>query len=170
MMKCLMKLAQGIVSAWPRVPQEVWTSRVREPIVGYGGWRGITRKDGKLWMNRHVNDPYVKASKQLDYRSRAAFKLLELDARYSLLKPPMKVLEVGSAPGSWTQVLTQKLNSTAANPAVISVDIASMQPVPGATFIQGDIEDTKVQDEIYKVLNFAKVDLVLSFVHCKGLF
>ena len=95
----------------------------------------------------------------MDYRSRAAFKLLELDARYSLLKPDMKVLEVGSAPGSWTQVLTQRLQK-AERPSVISVDVLEMKPVAGSTFIQGDIEDPKVNDAIYKALDFAKVDLV----------
>ena len=120
-------------------------------------------KGSKQWLRRHINDPYVKASKQMNYRSRAAFKLIEIDSKHSLLKPGMRVLEIGSAPGSWTQLITQKLDSTSENPLVVAVDLLDMKPVPGCIFVKGDISSPQTLSEIDKALGTTKkVDLVCS--------
>ncbi len=110
-------------------------------------------------MQRHVNDPYVKASKQLNYRSRAAFKFLELDSRFTLLKSKATVLEIGSAPGSWTQAISEKLGASG---NVVAVDLNDMEAVPGVAFVQGDIGSEEVQKKIDLALDGRRADFVLS--------
>jgi 23S rRNA (uridine2552-2'-O)-methyltransferase len=108
------------------------------------------------WLRRQLNDPYVAAAKQQGWRSRAAFKLLELDDRFQLIRPDAKVLDLGAAPGGWTQVAIRRGAGV-----VVGVDLLPIDPIPGATLIQGDFNDPDTPDRLAGVLS-GKADLVLS--------
>jgi 23S rRNA (uridine2552-2'-O)-methyltransferase len=92
-------------------------------------------KSSKEWLRRHVTDPYVKAARKQGYRSRAAFKLLELDKKESILKPGMTVLDLGAAPGGWSQVAAEKVKSGG---RVIAIDLLEVAPISGVTVHRGD--------------------------------
>ena len=116
-------------------------------------------QSNKAWMHEHVTDHYVQEAKRLGYRARAAFKLLEIDARDSLLKPGQVVVDLGAAPGSWSQVAAGKLRGKG---AVIALDLLPMQPVAGVEFIEGDFADDAVLERLERSLTGRQVDLVLS--------
>jgi 23S rRNA (uridine2552-2'-O)-methyltransferase len=103
-------------------------TRVR--VRGKGRRAGSTR-----WLDRHLNDPYVRGARETGYRARAAYKLLEIDRRFGLLRPGRAVLDLGSAPGSWAQV------AAARDCRVIGLDLAEVAPIPGATMLVGDVFD-----------------------------
>ena len=109
-------------------------------------------------MQEHVTDPYVKRAKQEGYRSRAAFKLLEIDDRDHLLKPGMTVVDLGAAPGGWSQLAAQKL---AGQGKVIALDLLEMQGLTGVTFIQGDFREEAVLAQLLQALDGRPVDLVI---------
>ena len=110
------------------------------------------------WLQRQLNDPYVEEAKKRGYRSRAAFKLQELDERYSLLRRGARIVDLGAAPGGWTQMAVQAVGPEG---AVVAVDIQEVEPVPGATHLLGDIYDEDITDRIVEALGGA-ADLVLS--------
>lgn len=110
-------------------------------------------------MHEHVQDHWVQEAQRLGYRSRAAFKLLELDAKDHLLRPGMTVVDLGAAPGSWSQVAVQKLGPKG---RVIALDLLEMAPLPGVTLLQGDFRENAVLEELEKALAGRRVDLVLS--------
>ena len=116
-------------------------------------------KTSKQWMNEHVNDPYVQRAQKEGYRSRAAYKLLEIDDRDHLLKRGMVVVDLGAAPGGWSQVAAAKVGSSG---KVIALDLLLMQPVPGVEFIQGDFREDNVLMQLEKHLNGRQVALVIS--------
>ena len=89
----------------------------------------------KAWMAEHVNDPWVKEATRQGYRSRAAFKLIELAARDKLLRPGMRIVDLGAAPGSWTQVLRERSGPSA---SIVAIDLLPMAPIAGVTFVQAD--------------------------------
>jgi 23S rRNA (uridine2552-2'-O)-methyltransferase len=107
------------------------------------------------WLARQLNDPYVAAAKAQGWRSRAAFKLLELDRRCHLLRPSMRVVDLGAAPGGWTQVAVQR------GASVVALDLLPMEPVRSATVLQGDFTDPEILARLQVVLG-GKADLVLS--------
>jgi 23S rRNA (uridine2552-2'-O)-methyltransferase len=111
------------------------------------------------WLQRQLNDPYVQQAKADGYRSRAAFKLLELDAQFKLLKPGMAVLDLGCAPGSWTQVALHKVGKRG---TVIGIDLLEIPPIPGATILQGDMRDESQMERLIALLPEGRADLVLS--------
>jgi 23S rRNA (uridine2552-2'-O)-methyltransferase len=113
----------------------------------------------KAWMKEHVDDHYVKEANRLGYRSRAAFKLLELAERDHLLRPGIRVVDLGSSPGSWAQVLREKLGGKA---AIVAIDLLPMEPVRGVTFIQGDFREDEGLAAVEGALEGHKVDLVVS--------
>jgi 23S rRNA (uridine2552-2'-O)-methyltransferase len=113
----------------------------------------------KAWMAEHVNDPWVKEATRLGYRSRAAFKLLELSERDHLLRPGMRAADLGAAPGSWTQVLRERLGRDA---AIFAIDLLPMQPITGVTFIQADFREDDGLATFEKALGQRKLDLVVS--------
>jgi len=113
-------------------------------------------------MDRHLSDQYVKKTKIFEYRSRAAFKLLEIHQKYKLLRPGQKVLDVGSSPGGWSQIIAEYTKSTETDKNVIAVDILHMDSVNGVYFIQGNINKQEIQDEILNKNNYEKFDLILS--------
>jgi 23S rRNA (uridine2552-2'-O)-methyltransferase len=108
------------------------------------------------WLRRQLNDPYVAAAKQQGWRSRAAFKLLELDDRFQLIHRDAKVLDLGAAPGGWTQVAIRRGATV-----VVGVDLLPMDPISGATLVEGDFNDPDMPARLAGVLG-GKVDLVLS--------
>jgi 23S rRNA (uridine2552-2'-O)-methyltransferase len=113
----------------------------------------------KAWVQEHVNDHWVKEATRLGYRSRAAFKLLELAEKDRLLRPAMSVVDLGSAPGSWSQVLHEKLGPQA---RIVAIDLLPMDPVRGVTFIQGDFREPEGLAAVEAALDGRKVDLVVS--------
>lgn len=116
-------------------------------------------KTSKAWMTEHVNDAYVQRAKAEGYRSRAAFKLTEIDARDHLLRPGMVVVDLGAAPGSWTQIALQRVG---ARGRVFALDLLPMEPLSGVELIQGDFVDEAVLLELESRLGGLRVDLVLS--------
>lgn len=116
-------------------------------------------KTSKAWLREHVNDVYVKRAKQAGFRSRAAFKLLEIDQRDRLLAPGMTVVDLGAAPGSWAQVVSQKI---APGGMLIALDILEMAPLPGVTMVQGDFREEATLSALQEILQGRAVDLVIS--------
>jgi 23S rRNA (uridine2552-2'-O)-methyltransferase len=113
----------------------------------------------KAWMQDHVNDHWVQEATRLGYRSRAAFKLLELAEKDRLFRPGMGVVDLGSAPGSWAQVLRARLGSAA---RIVAIDLSPMQPVTGVTFIQGDFREDEGLKAVELALGGHRPELVLS--------
>jgi 23S rRNA (uridine2552-2'-O)-methyltransferase len=107
------------------------------------------------WLTRQLNDPYVRAAKEAGWRSRAAFKLIELDDRFHLLRPGLRVLDLGAAPGGWTQVAAQR------GARVVGLDLLPVESVSGAILIQGDFQDDGVLPRLREALG-GEADLVLS--------
>ena len=115
-------------------------------------------KASQRWLERQLNDPYVRAAQERGLRSRAAFKLIGLDDKHRLLRPGARVLDLGAAPGGWTQVAVER---TAPNGRVVAVDLLPMDPLPGAAIIQGDFQDDAVAAAALEALG-GPADLVLS--------
>src|SRR5260221_3158778 len=113
----------------------------------------------KQWLRRHVNDPYVQRSKKEGYRSRSAYKLTEIDDRDKLLRPGMVVIDLGSAPGGWSQVLAKRLGTAA---TVIAIDLLPMEPVASVTFLKGDFTADAGLAALAHALDGRKADVVLS--------
>ena len=111
------------------------------------------------WMEMQKADPFVQQAKAEGYRSRAVYKLKEVDKQHHLIRPGMTVLELGAAPGGWTQYVVERLKGTG---HVWAIDCLSMPAVPGATFIQGDLTEDSVQNRLMAQLEGQKVDLLLS--------
>jgi 23S rRNA (uridine2552-2'-O)-methyltransferase len=114
-------------------------------------------KSNKAWLRRHVSDPYVRKAKEQGYRSRAAFKLLELDEREKLLRPGMTVVDLGAAPGGWAQVAAKKV---APGGRVLAIDLLEIAPISGVTVLRGDFRE-KV---LLETLAGRPADAVLSDV------
>jgi len=113
----------------------------------------------KRWLKRHVNDPYVQRSKREGYRSRSAYKLTEIDEKDRLLKGGQVVVDLGAAPGGWSQVLAKKLGPSG---KVIAIDLLEMEPVSGVTFVRGDFGTRKGVAAVEAALDGRKADLVIS--------
>ncbi len=111
------------------------------------------------WLERQLNDPYVAQAKRLGYRSRAAFKLLELNERFRLLKPGQRVLDLGAAPGGWSQVAAARVGKGKGR--VVGIDLQPIDPIPGVTLIEGDFLDQDNELALLTALGGAP-DLVLS--------
>lgn len=116
-------------------------------------------KTSKKWMDEHVNDPYVKKAQIDGYRSRASYKLLEINEKDQLIRPGQVVMDLGSAPGGWSQVVAPIVGDSG---VVIASDILPMDSIIGVTFIQGDFTDEAVYEQILAALGEQKVDTVIS--------
>ncbi|CEN56321.1 RlmE family RNA methyltransferase [Candidatus Methylopumilus turicensis] len=116
-------------------------------------------KTSKAWMQEHVNDPYVKLAQKDGYRARAAYKLIEIDDKDRLIKPGMVVVDLGSTPGSWSQVAIQRLKN---NGRVIALDLLPMVGIPCVEFIQGDFREDEILEQLEEKLNGQQIDLVIS--------
>ena len=116
-------------------------------------------KSGSAWMHEHVTDPYVKKAQLDGYRSRAAYKLLEIDKRDHLLRPGMTVVDLGAAPGSWCQVAVQKMKQQG---RVLAIDLLPIAPIAGVYSLEGDFTEPPALAWLEEKLQSARVDLVLS--------
>ncbi|MHB1062159.1 MAG: RlmE family RNA methyltransferase, partial [Thiobacillus sp.] len=116
-------------------------------------------KSGSAWMHEHVTDPYVKKAQQDGYRSRAAYKLMEIDKRDHLLRPGMTVVDLGAAPGSWCQVAVEKMKWQG---RVLAIDLLPMAPIPGVDSLEGDFTEPAALAWLEEKLQNGRIDLVLS--------
>ena len=114
------------------------------------------------WLQRQLNDPYVEEAKRQGYRSRAAFKLIEIDDKQRLLKPGKTVIDLGAAPGGWSQVAAERVKAAEGKGTVIAADLTEIEPIPGVEFMTLDISDAGADERIKAALGGAKVDVVLS--------
>ncbi len=116
-------------------------------------------KSSSRWLQEHFKDEYVKRSQQDGYRSRASYKLLEIQEKYRIFKPGMRVLDLGAAPGGWSQVAVKLVSPGG---LVIASDILPMDEIESVSFIQGDFTEKGVYDQIIRALGDAPLDLVIS--------
>lgn len=116
----------------------------------------------KLWLQRQLNDPYVSAAKRDGFRSRAAYKLSELDDKYRILKPGQVVVDLGAAPGGWSQVAATRVKAEGGNGAVIAIDLTEIAAIPGVVIIHGDFLEEASQGKLTALLAGRRADVVLS--------
>jgi 23S rRNA (uridine2552-2'-O)-methyltransferase len=126
--------------------------------VRTGGKRKLS---SKLWLERQLNDPYVAQAKRDGYRSRAAYKLLEIDDKYHVLKPGMTVVDLGAAPGGWSQIAARRVGADAGKGKVIAIDLLEMPEIPGVTFAQLDFHADDAPERLTAMLG-GRADVVLS--------
>lgn len=129
--------------------------------------RTQSRKVNKAWLNDHVNDPYVKLAQKEGYRARAAFKLKEIDETLHLIKPGQFVVDLGSAPGAWSQYVRRKMSPQGAavgklNGRIVALDILPMDPIEGVMFLQGDFREPDVLTRLEVAVGHDKADVVVS--------
>lgn len=120
------------------------------------------------WLERQLNDPYVAAAKSQGFRSRAAFKLIEIDERHRLMKPGKRVIDLGAAPGGWTQVAADRVKSIEGKGQVVAIDILEMEPLAGAQILHLDFMDETAPGRLRALLRDGKADIVLSDMAAQG--
>jgi len=132
--------------------------------AAWSGFLNVARsKSSTRWLKEHFSDPYVKRAQAEGWRSRAVFKLEELLERDHLLKPGMVVVDLGAAPGGWSQMVRERLRTRSAdNGRVLALDILPMQGIAGVEFVEGDFRESTVLERFEALLNGGQVDLVLS--------
>ncbi|MEW8508821.1 MAG: 23S rRNA (uridine(2552)-2'-O)-methyltransferase RlmE [Candidatus Thiodiazotropha sp.] len=116
-------------------------------------------KSSRQWLDRHFNDEYVKKAQKAGYRSRAAFKLLEIQQKDKVFKPGMRVVDLGAAPGGWSQVARELVGERG---RVVAMDMLPMDPIAGVEFVQGDFRESDPLETLRKCLDGEAVDLVIS--------
>ena len=126
-----------------------------------------SKKVNKAWLNDHVHDPYVKLAQKEGYRARAAYKLKEIDEQFGLIQPGHTVVDLGSAPGAWSQYVRRRLSPGGAAVGqlagtIIALDILPMEPIEGVVFLQGDFRDDEVLVRLQQAVQGRPVDLVVS--------
>jgi len=129
--------------------------------------RTKSKKVNKAWLNDHMNDPYVRLAQKEGYRARAAYKLKEIDESLGLIKPGSVVVDLGSAPGAWSQYVRRKLAPEGAavgelNGTIVALDILPMEPIEGVRFLQGDFREPEVLAALEAVVAGRDVDVVVS--------
>jgi 23S rRNA (uridine2552-2'-O)-methyltransferase len=126
--------------------------------VKSGGKRKLS---SKLWLERQLNDPYVAQAKRDGYRSRAAYKLIEIDDKHRFLKPGMTVVDLGAAPGGWSQVAAKRVNALSGKGKVVAIDLLEMPEIPGVTFAQLDFLNNDAPEKLIEMMG-GRADAVLS--------
>ena len=126
-----------------------------------------SKKVNKAWLNDHVNDTYVKLAAKEGFRARAAYKLKEIDEQFGLIRPGQLVVDLGCAPGAWSQYLRRKLSPSGAaagdlNGCIIGVDLLPMVPIEGVLFIQGDFREPEVLQQMEQAMQGRQADMVVS--------
>jgi 23S rRNA (uridine2552-2'-O)-methyltransferase len=119
----------------------------------------MTKSKNRDWIKQHINDPYVKQSQKDGYRSRASYKLLEIVEKERMIRPGMTVVDLGSAPGGWSQVASRLVGHEG---RLHSLDILPMDPIAGVDFIQGDFTEQNIFDDLLLLIGNRPVDLVIS--------
>lgn len=129
----------------------------KKPIIATGRKLGQKVRKKKLkassrrWLERHINDPYVQRSKHEGYRSRAAFKLLEIDEKHNILKGAKRIIDLGAAPGGWSQIASKITESSDLDPKVVAIDFVDMDQVPGVTFLQMNFLDDGAPEKLMEL-------------------
>ncbi len=123
--------------------------------------KGKLKASSRRWIERHINDPYVQRARLDGYRSRAAYKLLEIDERHAILDGARRIVDLGAAPGGWSQIAARTTGSTDAEPRVSAIDFLPMDPVPGVAFLQMDFLDESAPRKLLEACGGAP-DLVIS--------
>jgi 23S rRNA (uridine2552-2'-O)-methyltransferase len=126
--------------------------------VRTGGKRKLS---SKLWLERQLNDPYVAQARREGYRSRAAFKLIEIDDKYRVLKPGMTVVDLGAAPGGWSQIAAKRVGAVDGKGRVVAIDLLEMGEIPGVQFAQLDFLDADAPEKLTAMLG-GRADFVMS--------
>lgn len=126
--------------------------------VKSGGKRKLS---SKLWLERQLNDPYVMQAKRDGYRSRAAYKLIEMDDKHRILKSGMSVVDLGAAPGGWSQIAAKRVGAVDGKGKVVAIDLLEMPEIPGVTFAQLDFLDAKAPSMLREMLG-GHADVVMS--------
>src|SRR5262245_45455630 len=131
-----------------------------------------SKKVNKAWLHDHLTDPYVKMAQKEGYRARAAYKLKEIDETFQLVKPGQVVVDLGAAPGAWSQYLRRRFAPKTAGAGgaasgeldgtIIALDLLEFEPIDGVTFIQGDFREDEVVQQLETALAGRPVDLVVS--------
>jgi 23S rRNA (uridine2552-2'-O)-methyltransferase len=122
---------------------------------------GKRKQSSKLWLERQLNDPYVARAKREGYRSRAAYKLIEIDDKYRLLRPGQTVVDLGAAPGGWSQIAARRVGAAEGKGRVIAIDVLEMGEIPGVTFAQLDFHADDAPERLRTMLG-GRADVVLS--------
>ncbi|HEY7600331.1 MAG TPA: RlmE family RNA methyltransferase [Candidatus Limnocylindrales bacterium] len=125
-------------------------------------------QSSRHWLERQLNDPYVAAARREGYRSRAAYKLAEIDARFGLLKPGRRVVDLGAAPGGWSQVAAERVRSAEGRGQVVAIDRLAMEPLAGVESIALDFMDPAAPDRLRGMLRGGRADVVLSDMAAPG--
>ena len=120
------------------------------------------------WLERQLNDPYVAAAKREGYRSRSAFKLIEIDDKHRLLKPGKRVVDLGAAPGGWAQVAAERVRSVEGKGQVVAIDLLEMESIAGVEFLRLDFMDATAPGRLVAMLREARADVVLSDMAAQG--
>lgn len=134
-------------------------SRRLKVRVKTGKGRTVSQKQ---WLERQLNDPYVAEARKAGYRSRAAFKLSEIDDKFRFLKPGGRVVDLGAAPGGWSQVAVQRVKATDGKGKVIAIDMHGMDPIPGVVIFHKDFYDEDAPSLLIEALGGEKADVVMS--------
>jgi 23S rRNA (uridine2552-2'-O)-methyltransferase len=120
------------------------------------------------WLERQLNDPYVAAAQREGYRSRSAYKMIEIDDKYRLLRPGRRVVDLGAAPGGWSQVAAERVRSLAGRGQVVAIDLLAMAPLPGVVFLEGDFMAETAPAGLKALLRDGGADVVLSDMAAQG--
>lgn len=123
--------------------------------------KGKLKSSSRRWLERHLNDPYVQRARADGYRSRAAYKLIEIDAKHGLLKGAQRIIDLGAAPGGWSQIAAGATGSSDAAPRVAAIDVLPMDPLPGVTVLQMDFLDPDAPSRLVEAVG-GRPDLVVS--------
>jgi 23S rRNA (uridine2552-2'-O)-methyltransferase len=138
---------------------------------GRGGARNLKQRvktargrktSSTRWLHRQLNDPYVARARAEGMRSRAAYKLIELNDKYRLLRAGMRIVDLGAAPGGWSEVAARILGADDTDPRIVAVDCVDMDPIPGVRFVRLDFTDPAAADTLVTMLGGHKADVVLS--------
>jgi 23S rRNA (uridine2552-2'-O)-methyltransferase len=145
---------------------------------GVSGGRRMTRRhlqskkqrspSSRAWLERQLNDPYVAAAKREGFRSRAAYKLAEIDTRFRFLKPGRRVADLGAAPGGWSQVAAERVRSAEGKGQVVAIDLLPMEPIAGVESIELDFMDAAAPERLKARLRNGRADVVLSDMAAQG--
>jgi len=138
---------------------KVSAGRALKVRVKTGKGRTVSQK---IWLERQLNDPYVKEARKLGYRSRAAFKLIEIDDKYRFLKPGGRVVDLGAAPGGWSQVAAARVRAAEGRGRVVAIDMHGMDPIPSVIIFKKDFYDEDAPQLLIDALGGEKADAVLS--------
>jgi 23S rRNA (uridine2552-2'-O)-methyltransferase len=135
------------------------SGRLMKVRVKTGKGRTVSQK---IWLERQLNDPYVHEAKKLGYRSRSAFKLIEIDDKYEFLKSGGRIVDLGAAPGGWSQVAAKRVKAEEGKGRVVAIDMHSMDPIPSVTIFKKDFYDEDAPKVLIDALGGEQADCVLS--------